>query len=1391
MTPFKCKNFPSWKLPGCQPFTYLPKGDDISQSLIEAIQDSSISVVVLSQNYATSKWCLNELLQILRCKQQQAQIVVPIFYKIDPSHVHKQRGAYEQAFVEHLEKNVEKVEEWRQALFEIANLAGLDSRNCRDDTELIQNIVKGVINKLNHGYSGSILENIIGINENLDHIESLLEESSTIGIWGMGGIGKTTMAKVVFVKLRSQFDSCCFLENFREESESHRLKYVGDELFRELLKDTSLGGLNRRKVLIVLDDVSNTQQLDYLESEAPPLGPGSKVIMTSRDKNVLEGRVDKIHKAEALGYDNALKLFNLKAFRKVGYKSEYKELFKRAVAYAGGNPLALTILGSFLHAKTAEEWESALRKLENTIHQDIQAVLKLSYDGLDYEEKEIFLLVAFFLKGESRRCVMTTLESRGFQACFGLRILMDKALITIDSGVWMHDLIPSMAFEIVRQECVKNPEGRSRLCNPDEICEALENNQGSDAIQGISLDLSQVGDLQLSADVFRKMPNLMFLKFYSVEVKRSCSVKLPSRLEAFSNSLRYLEWVNFPLESLPLSFCAEKLLEFHMPYNHLKILWNGVKNFGKLREINLAESKQLTELPDFSAAQNLKHVDLCGCKSLGHLHPSILSLPRLSSVMLINCRNIKSLKSENQSKSLAKLIVVGCNGLKEFSFTSDKITYLDLRPTSVEILDFSTGCMEKLQYLVLNCSRLKYLPINDICCMRRLQSLALYDIGGLIDKSKLHSLFDALLSLKAIHLDGAFKLTDLPNNTKHLSRLRCLYVSNCKSLQSLPELPPSIEKLGAYECSSLRTLQLTSHFEPSSLADRKLLGPTLCSSVSYLRNLQRLTLKGCEQLYELSEFMDSFSSLSSLDLSESNAESLPASIKHLSNLEQIFLRNCRTLRSLPELPPFLETVDASGCMSLEIVPTVITSARQLSFLHLKDCSKLENCSSSRDIEWAYFSLKRLVYTKQRGGFVYPGRKVPEWFMFNQGTKASNYVTIELPSTNNDLIGFIFCSVLSHFCSHDSHYSLQCQLYYDSKWCKCLPFPMLIENFDSRHVILWCDPSTLIKLGKTMDDQNTNYKPKLSFEFSVITRDNKLVDGLVEACGVCQIYASDYHTFIQQMESKSSLSTQNKTCHDVDENSFRGILKYVNFSLEQGKYGNFEGSVIPDWFTHKSSTIKDGGLRVSVQLAPDLENLMGFIFCFVMPHFSSKERDQCQSSCTYLIEDRSNDWTKSLPLEGPIGWHYSMIRLNSDNVFQWYDPLLRGCMLRELQRRRKSYDGELEFRFRCGDGLVNSKFQIGECLIKECGVPSICLRVRKLPPTKKIEEAVLQTSPIHLLKLWNPSFSPEILIERNQTQLLRSMSMIWASSKGPCAMMWNPKPAERPRLAKKSAAKFTL
>ncbi|KAI9073776.1 hypothetical protein K1719_044273 [Acacia pycnantha] len=1266
----------------------VPKGDDISQSLIQAIEDSSLSVIVFSENYASSKWCLNELIEILRCKEK-GQLVVPIFYQVDPSHVRHQRGAYEEAFAQHLKKNPDKVDEWRKALFETASLAGWHSCNCRDEAELIQNIVSDIIKKLNHG-SSSALASIVGIDENCDDIEFLLEGFSTIGIWGMGGIGKTTMAKVVFSKFCSQFDSCSFLENLREESEKHGLKYIRDKLFNELSNDRSLEGLYRKKVLIILDDVSDTRQLDYLENEAPPFRHGSKVIITSRDRHVLEGRVERIHKAIALGHDSSLELFNLKAFRKDGYKSDYKELVERALAYAQGVPLALTVLGSFLHTRTIEQWESALRKLERRTHPNIQDVLKLSYDGLDDEEKEVFLDIACFLKGESEGYVLAMLESCGFYAHISLRTIMDKALITIDNFVVrMHDLIQSMAFEIVRQECLTNPGRRSRLWNPDEIYDVLKHNWGSDAIQGISLDLSQVRDLQLSADTFQKMTNLRFLKFYSSWGQRSCTVNLPSGLDSFSNSLRYLQWDNFPSEYLPLSFCAEKLVELHMPNSHLKKLWDGLQNLVNLRKIVLIGSKYLMELPDISRAQNLEGIYLQRCESLSHLDPSILSLPRLCDVSLMECKNLKSLKTEGQSQSVSNIDVYGCCRLKEFSFSSNKIKILYLESLPVEILDFPIGHMEKLEVFRLNCSKLKNIPIDDmICYMRSLVELHLYDCGTINDKSMLHTLFDSLLSLKIISLSGACKLTELPHNIKHLSRLKYLSVSNCKSLRSLPELPPSIKELNVSDCTSLKTLQLTSHIESSLL------------TVSYLKKLCYLTLRGCEQLYKLPESTGSLCSLYSLVLEGSNIESFPPSIKHLSKLKYINLSNCTRLRSLAELPPLIRHVDANGCISVEIVLT-LTTALHLRSLLLINCLKLENHYISDVMESAYFRLKVAICTSEACEFCYPGRKVPKWFKYNQGIDASNNISIELPSTTTDLIGFVLYSVLSHH----THGHLQCQLYYDGKKHTCSKFKGVMTNFDSHHVFLWCVSDKFVKFRKTMDDQNTNYKPKVSFEFSVVIDSEKFV-GAIEACGVCPVYASEYHNFFQQMELESNLGAQKETCHDVDENSLHGILKYAIFSFKTRKWGNLEGSNIPKWFTYKSSMKSYyTGLQASVQLAPNFDKLMGFIFCFVIPNFSSKERDQCYSSCSFYLTSTS-DYGDKVGVDGPREWHYSMIKLNSSNVFLWYDPFFSECILQYLQCE-KGYDAKLDlrisFNLRCG--LVNEVggFKIGDCLIKEYGV----------------------------------------------------------------------------------------
>ncbi|TQD93658.1 hypothetical protein C1H46_020662 [Malus baccata] len=105
----------------------LPTGEEISPTLLKAIENSRISVIVFSENYASSRSCLNELVHILECGKSKGQMIRPIFYKVDPSDVRNQKNSYDAAFADHSLKyknDPEKVQRWRTALTEAANLKG-------------------------------------------------------------------------------------------------------------------------------------------------------------------------------------------------------------------------------------------------------------------------------------------------------------------------------------------------------------------------------------------------------------------------------------------------------------------------------------------------------------------------------------------------------------------------------------------------------------------------------------------------------------------------------------------------------------------------------------------------------------------------------------------------------------------------------------------------------------------------------------------------------------------------------------------------------------------------------------------------------------------------------------------------------------------------------------------------------------------------------------------------------------------------------------------------------------------------------------------------------------------------------------------------------------------
>ena len=108
----------------------LEKGNEISTTLIKAVKKSKLSVIIFSKQYASSSWCLDELVQILKCKEKYRQIVVPVFYGVDPSDIRKQKGNYK-IEIKGSKITKKKVRAWKTALNKAANISGWDSRHVR------------------------------------------------------------------------------------------------------------------------------------------------------------------------------------------------------------------------------------------------------------------------------------------------------------------------------------------------------------------------------------------------------------------------------------------------------------------------------------------------------------------------------------------------------------------------------------------------------------------------------------------------------------------------------------------------------------------------------------------------------------------------------------------------------------------------------------------------------------------------------------------------------------------------------------------------------------------------------------------------------------------------------------------------------------------------------------------------------------------------------------------------------------------------------------------------------------------------------------------------------------------------------------------------------------
>ena len=293
--------------------------------------------------------------------------------------------------------------------------------------------------------------------------------------------------------IADQFEGSSFLANVREISRQYGLDKLQETLLCDILGDTTIKigyiqtgvnlisqKLSNKRVLLVLDDVDSPDQLRDLIGEKIWFGPGSRILITTRDEHILVAHGAEIYKVNELNYNDALQLFSWNAFQKPSPTIDYQAMSFWFTMYAKGLPLALIILGSFLNGKSMDEWSRACDRLRAISKSPVDGILRISFDGLGDHEKAIFLDVACFLEVEDKDYVMKMLNRCQFYTDSGIEILAQKSLVYIEANkIWMHDLLQKMGQEIVRLESPENPGKRSRLWYHEDVLKVVRENSVS------------------------------------------------------------------------------------------------------------------------------------------------------------------------------------------------------------------------------------------------------------------------------------------------------------------------------------------------------------------------------------------------------------------------------------------------------------------------------------------------------------------------------------------------------------------------------------------------------------------------------------------------------------------------------------------------------------------------------------------------------------------------------------------------------------------------------------------------------------------------------------------------------------------------------------------------
>ncbi|KAL3689101.1 hypothetical protein R1sor_015410 [Riccia sorocarpa] len=814
-----------------------------------------------------------------------------------------------------------------------------------------------------------------------------IRDHKFVGFFGMGGVAKTTLAKLIFNRIFARFEFSCFVQEIKQipGTRDEVKKKVWEKMFRHGVPVCSASGssgaggwhqVRGRSLLVVFDDVQDLDHVELLKEIAHNPNEESRFIMTSRDMNRLRDCGHDIHicPLDRLEGEHANKLFISYAFPGRQEPPESLRLVvKQVVDGCEGLPLTLEVLGNYLRGKETEHWEEiprALRECDKVadLDQKVWAKLQLSYERLPEDEvKNMFLDIAsFFVFSEVHHTFSVDDAISAWSSIYGsgrnrLQTLEDRALVKIInrgkdsmgydlSSFYMHEHLRKMGQRIAKLK------GRSFDLSRVRTLSTSDSDSGAKVHNRYPYDDQFIfqGDQELGRIVAHRVR----ISRISMQVcGQTCAFCIMREVWPMLTAIRYMEL------QVNISGCCQECRNRGCPLPNTLVLFSLVL----LKHGDFVISGgDGTNFQDDTTGTAAGTVMLVGCTSLVKLR-------------LWMCKNI-DLGGLNKLRHLSVLEIGWCRSIRNWPTSLRELTNLK----RLELwnigepfeLPITFGNLTNLEHLSIKWCKVTSVPSS----LQNLTSLRILEVH-VIGTEAIPNVIRFLRHLQILKLE-CYGIVNLLDGFRELTALRRLSLT-CKGILELPDTLGNLTNLEELE------LRCPISCLPASFSNltrlKMLVLDGRFGSVKYLRlecfvrlREDKIVCPIFPLFHHLQGFMAKWKSLNlecqhgtsavivrnvigleSLKLNVTGPEagpdifghlqklrffkltcgamenSLVESLERLSSLEELNV-HCRTVERLPDVFGCFSTLKTMRieCPSLQALPDTFGNFIQLSTVHI-------------------------------------------------------------------------------------------------------------------------------------------------------------------------------------------------------------------------------------------------------------------------------------------------------------------------------------------------------------------------------------------------------------------------------------------------------------------------